>query len=148
MTAMIGPLVIWKNRCCVVLPDGCWALSRVGHWQDFDYASEEAGADRAVAGRVTTYPIESDARREDRERTIRVCPLDDDRLLLIQASGELWELIDDPGKGGCCVAIDIAGSEASQWASYRRPGKAQNAMAPTPKHLRRYFFVRPVQDPD
>lgn len=88
--------VIWQGRMCIILEDGCWALSAVGRYCDFDFAG--GTPDSAVTGRCDY---------EGRLNTILLCPIDDDRLLLIQDSRQVFVMIGNPNTNGRIELLEV-----------------------------------------
>jgi hypothetical protein len=99
-TTVIGGSIYWRDRFCYVGPDGSWRMSRQGHFDNFRFG--EPGPEAAVAG-VCCADEEAALhlpQSHPSKKTIRLCPVDDDRLLIIQASGDVFLMTGNPADGG------------------------------------------------
>ena len=114
MACIIGGSVYWRDRFCTIV-DGMWAMSRVGVYSDFNYAAGDNEC--AVAGRVyfedeeyrvldekvgnfTTVRRDVSAEeKKKRETTVGLVPIDDERLVIVQASGDIFILQGNPCEG-------------------------------------------------
>jgi hypothetical protein len=98
--------VFWQDRLCIILPDGVWMMSRVGVYSDFDFTAP--GEDGAVAGNFNALITGSGELDKKGSTTVRLCPVDDDRLLFVQATGDVFVMVGNPkSRHGFASLLDL-----------------------------------------